>query len=118
MVDRDCDRMGHETKTAARESEHPHKLVAALAWQEIEVWALALHRQKLKAPWATVRAECDPKEAYWDPLVQAEGWLATVGKGRKKAMRELGKGWSGLLQVCPEIAALRDRVRTHLEAHR
>lgn len=68
VVDRDCDRMGHEAKAAARASEHPDKLVAALAW-------------------------------------------------RKKAMRELERGWSGLLQVCPEIAELRDRVRSHLEVH-
>lgn len=115
VVDRDCDRMGHEAKTRARESEHPGKLIAALAWQEIEVWALALHRQMLPDRWPRIRTECDPKERYWDPLVRDQGWLGTVGKGRKKAMRGLGAGWSGLRQVCPEIEALRERIEAWLQ---
>lgn len=46
--------------------------------------------------------------------MQAEDWLATVGKGRKKAMRALGQGWTGLLQVCPEIKTLRERIEVWL----
>lgn len=114
VIDRDCDRAGHEAKARERESEHPARLIAALAWQEIEVWALALHRERLPDRWPAIRAECDPKERYWDPLVQAEGWLTTVGKGRKKAMRALGQGWTGLLQVCPEIKTLRERIEVWL----
>lgn len=37
VIDRDCDRTGHEARARARESEHPARLIAALAWQEIEV---------------------------------------------------------------------------------
>jgi predicted ATPase len=46
----------------------------------------------------------------------ASGWLATVGKGRKKAMRSLSVGWRGLLQLCPEIAEFRDQLDHHLKA--
>ncbi len=116
VVDRDCDWMVHEAKTRVRESEHPDRLIAALAWQEIEVWALALHRERHSTRWSVIRAECDPKERYGgDPFVQEHGWLGTVGKGRKKAMRGLGGGWSGLRQVCPEIEALRERIEAWLQ---
>jgi hypothetical protein len=110
MVDRDCDRLGNCPRTAARLEEHPGRLLACLAWQEVEVWMLALHRKQLSVPWATVRDECDPKETYADPFIAAQGWSTEVGRGRKKAMRELGAGWQGLLHVCPELPALRDQL--------
>lgn len=43
------------------------------------------------------------------------GWLETVGKGRKRAMRDMGAAWTGMLTVCPEIARLRDDIRALLE---
>lgn len=115
-IDRDCDRLGATEKAATRVAEHPGKLIAVLAWQEVEVWALALHREKLGVPWSQVRAACDPKEAYWDPFIAQSGWLSEVGKGRKKAMRALSGQWAGLLSVCPEIAELRERLRAQLSA--
>jgi hypothetical protein len=114
VVDRDCDRQNHAAKLTARVAEHEGRLVGVLACEEVEVWALALHRQALGAAWSEVRRECDPKERFWDPFVVRMGWLTAVGKGRKKAMRGLGAGWSGLLQVCPEIAAFRDELEQHL----
>lgn len=110
LVDRDCDRVHHEAKALARQADHPERLIAALAWQEVEVWALALHRDELGTPWPTVRADCDPKEAYFDPFIARKGWTETVGKGRKRAMRDLGQGWRGMLEVCPEIKALKDAI--------
>jgi hypothetical protein len=110
MVDRDCDRLGNSTKAAARLEEHPDRLLACLAWQETEVWMLALHRKQLAVPWSTVRDECDPKEIYADPFIAAQGWSAEVGRGRKKAMRELGSAWPGLLQICPELHQLHQQI--------
>lgn len=110
MVDRDCDRQTHEAKVAARQREHAPRLIGVLACQEVEVWALALHREKLGVPWREVREHCDPKEEYFDPFVEKFGWLDTVGKGRKRAMRELGQSWRGLLSVCPEIDGLKQAV--------
>lgn len=116
VVDRDCDRMGNSTKAQARQREHAAKLLATLAWQEVEAWALAPHRNDLGAGWSAVRAECDPKERYFDPFIGAMGWLETVGKGRKRAMRNLGAAWTGVLSVCPEMAELKQAVRIWLEA--
>lgn len=107
VVDRDCDRAGNVGKARARVSEHPEQPVAVLAQEEVEVWALALFRDELRVPWSAVRAECDPKELFWAPFVERKGWLGTVGRGRKRAMRGLGGGWAGLLAVCPEIVDLR-----------
>ncbi len=114
IVDRDCDRMGNSTKAAARHSEHPEKLIAALAREEVEVWALAPHRADLGAGWTEVRSECDPKERYFDPFIESRGWLETVGKGRKRAMRNLGSAWTGVLAVCPEIGELKAAIASWL----
>jgi hypothetical protein len=110
MIDRDCDRLGNTTKTATRLEEHPDHLLACLACQEVEVWMLALHREKLGIPWNEVRSDCDPKERFADPFIAAQGWSTEVGRGRKKAMRELGSAWKGLLQVCPELGELHQRI--------
>lgn len=115
-LDRDCDRLGTSAKAAARRAEHPTQLVTVLACQETEVWALAPHRDELGVGWREVTADCDPKERYFDPFIKAKGWLETVGKGRKRAMRDMGKAWTGMLTVCPEIARLRDDIRALLEA--
>lgn len=109
VVDRDCNRMGAESKARSREADHD-ALVASLAVEEVEVWMLALHRHQLGAPWRDVRRHCDPKEAYAEPFLARQGWTTDVGRGRKRAMREIGRHWRGLLQVCPEIASLRDRI--------
>lgn len=116
LVDRDCDRQGNSTKAAARMGEHPGKLIATLAREEVEVWPLALHRADLETPWKAVLKECDPKEVYFDPFILHRGWLATVGKGRKRAMRGMGQGWRGLLKVCPEIADLKRMIAVWLES--
>jgi hypothetical protein len=117
MVDRDCNRLGNATKAATRLEEHPGRLLACLACQEVEVWMLALHRKQLTTPWSTIRDECDPKELYADPFIAAQGWSALVGRGRKKAMRELGSAWAGLLQVCPELRELHDQIGAWASAH-
>ncbi len=109
MVDRDCDE-----KRAAKVSDlvegHPGMILAVLAREEVEVWALALHRKALGKPWRDVREHCHPKEEFFEPFVERQKWLETVGKGRKRAMRNLGQGWRGLLKVCPEIAELKQQV--------
>lgn len=107
IVDRDGD-LKRADRVSALVREHPDKLVACLAVEEVETWMLALHRAALSAPWPQVRAERDPKERYAEPFLRERGWSMELGKGRKRAMRDIGAQWAGLLQVCPEIAELRD----------
>jgi hypothetical protein len=115
IADRDCDRFGNTAKAAARQHDHPEKLIACLAVEEVEVWMLALHRGQLEASWNEVRAECDPKERFARPFLDECGWSGLVGRGRKRAMRDLGRQWTGLVKVCPEIAELKEGIDLWLQ---
>lgn len=113
LVDRDQEQARHNL-VEIRESEHPGRLLACLAIEEVEVWMLALHREELGVAWSEVRAHRDPKEAFAEPFLSQKQWNTGPGGGRKRAMRELGKSWNGLLQVCPELAELKDRIAAWL----
>lgn len=115
IVDRDCNRYKNENKARARQEEHAGKLIATCACQEVEVWMLALHWDELPARWPEIREECDPKERFVEPFLAEKGWAAGVGQGRKRAMRKGKSGLGGLLQVCPEIAALQGSIQEWLQ---
>jgi len=117
LVDHDCDRKKNSSRAKAREAEHLGRLIACLAVEEVEVWMLALHRDQ-PGDWKAVRQDCDPRERYAVPFLERQGWELEVGRGRKRAMRELGQGWNGLLQVCPELQNLRERIRGWLASKR
>ena len=112
MVDRDCNRLGAEEKVAVREREHGGRLVGCVAIEELEVWMLGLYDQKqLPAPWKEIRSHCDPKEQYAEPFLARAGWSTYVGRGRKRAMDELGRGTlRRLLARCEELRTLRGRL--------
>lgn len=109
VVDRDCDRQGHTVKAAARESEHPGKLVACVAIQELEVWMLALHRDSVDGRWQDIREECDPKEKWAEPLLKRLG-TSGPGAGRKKAMQALKGRLQSLLTLCDELSELKTKI--------
>jgi hypothetical protein len=67
---------------------------------------LAIHRAELDVSFGVVHVECDPKERFAEPFLARKGWTTEVGGGRKHAMRALAGQWAGLLQVCPDVAAL------------
>jgi hypothetical protein len=110
IVDRDCNRLRNEEKAREREREHAGKLLVCLAVQEVEVWMLALHRATLGMRWNDVREHCDPKERFAVPFLESNGWHHSLAGGRKRAMRELGTGWRGLLDVCPELKDFKERI--------
>lgn len=115
LVDRD----GNPDRPAVarvREEEHPERLFVCLAVEEVEVWMLALHRAVLGVPWTTVRSENNPKERFAQPFLAAQIPKVDLSHGLAWAMRELGAGWRGLLQVCPELQELRERLRDWLES--
>lgn len=109
IVDRDADEHRAE-RARMRETEHPGRLLACLAVEEVEVWMLALHRDLLPSPWAEIRRERDPKERFAHPFLAAYAPKLDAGQGRKWAMRNLSARWKGLLDVCPEIAELKMRI--------
>lgn len=93
------------------------KLVGCCAIEEVEAWLLALHRDALPTAWPIVRRDCDVKERHALPFLRQRG-CGGPGQGRKEAMRELGRGWRGLQQVCDEITALRRQIETSLQGPR
>jgi hypothetical protein len=112
-IDRDTDE--HRAKRARTlETEHPGRLFACLAVEEVEVWMLALHRDHLPSRWAEIRGERDPKERFAHPFLAAHAPKLGPGQGRKWAMRNLGARWKGLLDVCPELAELKARIGAEL----
>jgi hypothetical protein len=82
---------------------------------EPEVWMLALHREKLGLRWSDVKSDCHPKQHAEAFLKHQAGWEFEPGRGRKRAMRELGSEWKGLLQLCGEINQLKDRLAQRLQ---
>ncbi|NTW01908.1 MAG: hypothetical protein HGA19_11565 [Oscillochloris sp.] len=120
------DRDGEEGRRAQLDAREQHcsellagqrrTLIAEHAWQEVEVWALA---GCLDLPndwsWKAIRAERDPKEAYFDPYVQMRSLANTPGTGRQTLGRQAGQRYDRLRQICPEdIVALEERVREWL----
>ncbi|MBI5547251.1 MAG: hypothetical protein HY901_25495 [Deltaproteobacteria bacterium] len=114
MIDRDCNRERNEERALARQSEHPGRVLACVAVQELEVWMLALHAERIGAPWGTVRQECDPKERWAEPLLKQIG-SEGPGRGRKRAMQALAGNWRSLRSRCPELQGLQDAVRNFVE---
>ena len=113
IVDRDCDRANHAALLTSRVEEHSDVLIGCLAMEEVEVWMLALHRANVEQRWGVrwneIRADCDPKERFAEPLLQSLE-SSGPGRGRKAAMRALGGQWKTLCSLCPEITELQKRV--------
>lgn len=114
LVDRDGDAVGRPARAQAREATHRGRLFVCLAIEEVEVWMLAIHRDRLVTPWSEVRAEPHPKERFADPFLNEHAPRLGPGGGRKWAMRGLGSKWQGVLEVCPELADLRQRIASWL----
>lgn len=73
---------------------------------EAEVYAIWGQRTTLSVSWSTVRAEPDPKEAFFDGLLHKEDELASDG-GRTRLMKDsLQSGWASLSGGCPGLQQL------------
>lgn len=117
MVDRDGESERRPIEARAREEEHPDRSMVCLAVEEVEVWMLAVHRERLDAPWQDIRSERDPKERFAEPFLAAHAPRASLGAGRVWAMRDLGSKWRGVLTVCPELEELKQRLGAWLARH-
>lgn len=69
---------------------------------------------ELSESWVDVRAERDPKQRFFDPLLQPSDSLV-LGRGRQRLIeRSLASGWSSLRDGCPELAEAEAEVRSRL----
>ena len=112
IVDRDGkpERQSRLDARIAQAEEAGKTMRGCMAIEEVEVWALALHRSEVADSWSDVRNEVHPKETYFDPFVKRKKWLEGLGRGRVRAMRELAGNWKTLKSRCPELQRLEDEI--------
>ena len=119
VVDGDCkdgrrgteNRLQRLTDLIASCPEGSDKTLVVIALQEVEVWALWGQRDRIKADWNTIRAECHPKERFFNDLLTPEDSKAP-GAGRLRLMaKSLEHGWPSLKAGCSELRVLEDEVR-------
>ena len=92
IVDRDCDSHREHGKFADRladAKEADKMMFGCLAIEELEVWALALHRRSGDFNWDNVRSDCHPKENFFIPFIENQKWQTSPGRGRKAAVANL-----------------------------
>ena len=122
IVDRDCDDnraarlRGLEQQAAAALAGSGRVFLAEHAWQEVEAWLLA-GMQDLPGEWSwkDVRADCHPKESYYNDYARRRGVLDGPYEGRGLLAREAARNYQRIRKLCPEdIAALEERIRQAL----
>jgi hypothetical protein len=91
-------------------------LLAELAYQEIEVWALAGGHVPIGEPWATVRGEAHPKEKYFEPAVRELDLEYEPGQGRDTLGGLAARSLQRVMKLCPELAHLSARIAAFLKA--
>lgn len=77
---------------------------------EVEAYCCVAYRDQLGASWTTVRESKSMKETYFDPLLAKRGDDRRAGGGRDQLIAASLSPLSTLLQFCPELKNLRDRV--------
>lgn len=89
-------------------------LFCCAAEPEVEAWLLAGHRDSLTISWPQVRQHPRLKEEVFEPFLNHLGDSRSTGGGRRQLTCETLANYQGLLQVCPELAELEDRLRAFL----
>lgn len=112
VVDSDCEEGRKEKLVSLRSWVQGRQAVSVgvLAIEEVEVWLLAGYVDKLSSPWKTVRAHCNPKEAFYQPFVESEQNRGVAG-GRRSLMQHTLRNLRGLMHRCPEIRELRTQLQ-------
>jgi hypothetical protein len=86
-------------------------LKCCAAKPEVEAWLLAGHRQHLSVTWPEIRAHPRLKEEVFEPFVLEHGDPRSPGNGRESLMRETLSNYRSLLEMCPELKELDERLR-------
>lgn len=88
-------------------------LLAENAWQELEVWVLAGHDLPQGWSWQEIRQERDPKERFFDVIVEQRGLMTDPGGGRKTLSLEAARRYRRIYSRCIEdIRAFERRIET------
>jgi len=111
LVDADGkDRAASFQNLEVEAAERNSRLICCAAKEEVEAWLLAGHLSKLDRPWADVRMDVSVKENVFQPFLEKYGDRRRPGGGRDLLIKEALMNYQGLLQRCPELQQLRDRI--------
>lgn len=105
------DRGGELRALEAEAGERGVRLLRCAAVQEVEVWLLAGHHERLPAGWPEVRADTSVKERFFLPFLSDHGDRRRAGGGRDLLMQQTLGNYRSLLALCPELAELESRIR-------
>ena len=117
VVDRDCDtgrrstldRLEHD---AGRALKPGRKVICAEAWEELEVWILAGLDLPQGMTFSALRADCHPKERYFDPVVRQRRLELTPGRRRQPLAIEAVRRYRQMVSRCrPDLGTLETRIR-------
>lgn len=110
------DRAGEFAALEGAALEKGVTLLCCAAVQEVEVWLLAGHYDRLDRGWREVRADVSVKENIFDPFLAEHGDRRRPGAGRDLLMAQTLRNYAGLLKRCPELEHLQSRIRKLLES--
>ena len=109
------DRSKEFVELEAEASNKGVTLFCCVAVQEVEAWLLAGHLHKLKESWLEIRGDISVKENTFANFLSSFSNPKVAGKGREILMLETLKNYSGLLERCPELKELQNRIKTFLQ---
>jgi len=115
----DADRASDAAMAALEEelADKGIRMLACPAVPEVEIYASVAFRQEL-GRWAQARESRRFKEMHFEPLLRRHGDPRRAGQGRDLMIAESLKNLPLLLQLCPELQALRDRMAALASAGR
>ena len=78
------------------------------------MWLLAGHPEKLNTPWRKVREDVSVKENVFEPFLSQYGDPRRYGGGRDLLMKQGLARYEQILQRCPELQSLQNRIKSHV----
>lgn len=116
MVDRDG-KVGRRSRLTrlekmAADAFGDDTMIAEMAIEEIEVWALGGLTLPKGWKWQDIRSELNPKETYFLPLAKQRDLLDEPGEGRKSLARESARNYKKVRSRCPELVELEERIQS------
>ena len=89
-------------------------LLCCAARPEVEIYACAAYRDHIGEAWDETRQHLRLKEEVFNRLLTDHGDPRRPGGGRDLMIAQSLKNLALLLQLCPELHCLRDRIAEHL----
>jgi hypothetical protein len=110
------DRSGEFVHLEQKSGQAGVNLICCAAVQEVEVWLLAGHTDKLEQTWSEVRADASVKENIFDPFLREYGDPRRAGGGRDLLIQQTLTNYGGLLDRCPELRVLQASICQYIQS--